>query len=364
MINRFSAILAASIFGFSGVSFATSAAAQTCGGTYTVKSGDSLSAIADAQYKDVGKWSAIHQANIATIGPRPERIFVGMELNLTCIDGLPVGLEGGIDIQNVTSVSAPLVVPLGNPGNRDKVNLLTGDDYAPFTGRDLPNGGLFTELVKAAMTDVNPEKGWGVNWVNDWSAHFEPLLSNAFLDMSFPWIRPDCDTQPDTYRCVNLVFSEPMFEMLVLIFTNTSDPMQFTRDQDVYGKTLCRPDGYATFFFDKDGRNWLKEEKITLAQPGTPNDCFEMLAEGEVDGVVMNEFTGRQKIKELNLEGIVDVAAGIPINIDSLHVVAHKDHPEAIEMISMVNDGLEGIRESGDYQRIVDEHMTRIWASF
>ncbi|MEM1372941.1 MAG: transporter substrate-binding domain-containing protein [Pseudomonadota bacterium] len=364
MLDRLPAVVAASFICLTGAGVATEAEAQGCGGTYTVKRGDSLSAIADAQYKDVGKWSAIYQSNVSAIGENPERIAVGMTLNLTCIDGLPVGLEGGVDIENVVAVSAPLQVPLGNPGNRDRINLLTGDDYAPFTDRDLPSGGLFTELVKATMEDVDPEKGWGVNWVNDWSAHFEPLLSNAFLEMSFPWIKPDCENDPATYRCANLVFSEPMFEMLILLFTNTSNPMTFTRDQDVFGKTLCRPEGYATFFFDHNGRNWLREEKITLLQPGTPNDCFEMLAEGEVDGVVMNEFTGRQKISELSLEGVVDVAAGIPINIDGLHIVAHKDHPEAIDLISMVNEGLDGIRESGEYQRIVDEHMTRIWAGF
>ncbi|MEM1302053.1 MAG: transporter substrate-binding domain-containing protein [Pseudomonadota bacterium] len=348
-----------------GMCVGGAAASQTCGGVYEVRAGDSLSLIADALYKDVGKWSAIHQTNIGTIGSDPSRINVGMRLNLTCIDGLPTGLQGGVDVAEVTRAAAmPLVVPLGNAANATKINLLTADDYAPFTDRALPEGGLFTELVQVAMQEAAPDAGFAIHWVNDWSAHFEPLLSNALLDLGFPWIAPDCDSDPTTYRCANLVFSDPMFEMLVLLFTNTSNPMRFESDSDVYGKTLCRPQGYATFFFDHDGRNWLKDERITLEMPATPDDCFEMLAEGTVDGVVMNEFTGRKKIKDLELAGQVDVAAGLPIAIDALHIVAHKSHPEADQLMAMVNTGLETIKENGEYQRVIDEHMTRIWAEF
>ena len=359
--------MAAVVVGMVGLTAPTVTQAQntqSCGGSYVVKRGDSLSVIANVLYRDARKWTAIYQSNIGLIGDDPERIEAGVTLNLACINGLPVGLDGGVNFENAVSVSAPLAVPLGSPGNRDRINLLTGDDYAPFTDRQLPNGGLFTELVEAAMTDANPEKGFGINWVNDWSSHFEPLLSNAFLDMSFPWIRPDCATDPSTYRCANLVFSDPMFEMLVLLFTNEQAPIQFTDDADILGKTLCRPEGYATFFLDHEDRNWLRDGKITLVTPETPSECFEMLAARTVDGVVMNEFTGREKVRELGLQDHIDVAIGLPINIDSLHVVAHKDHPEAAELISIVNEGLAQIRESGEYQRIVDEHMTRIWAAF
>ena len=356
--------MAAVVVGMVGSIAPTVTQAQSCGGSYVVKRGDSLSVIANLLYHDARKWTAIYQSNIGLIGENPERIEAGVTLNLACINGLPVGLDGGVDFENAVAVSAPLTVPLGSPGNRDRINLLTGDDYAPFTDRQLPNGGLFTELVDAAMSGVRPEKSFGINWVNDWSSHFEPLLSNAFLDMSFPWIKPDCGTDPTTYRCANLVFSDPMFEMLVLLFTNEANPVQFTTEDDILGKTICRPEGYATFFFDHRGRNWLRDGKITLVAPEGPAECFEMLAAGTVDGVVMNEFTGREKIRELGLQDQVNVALGHPINIDSLHVVAHKDHPEAEALITLVNEGLAGIRESGEYQRIVDEHMTRIWAAF
>ncbi|HCI08656.1 MAG TPA: hypothetical protein DE314_15085 [Sulfitobacter sp.] len=57
--------------------------AQSCGGTYVVKRGESLSLIADRQYKDVGKWTAIHSSNLALIGENPNALRAGMKLRLS-----------------------------------------------------------------------------------------------------------------------------------------------------------------------------------------------------------------------------------------------------------------------------------------
>ncbi|MEM9436552.1 MAG: transporter substrate-binding domain-containing protein [Pseudomonadota bacterium] len=364
MLNRFTAVVAASFIGVSGATFGTSAEAQTCGGTYTVKRGDSLSLIADELYKDVGRWSSIYQANVSAIGNNPELISVGTKLNLTCINGLPLGLEGGVDVSNVVAVSAPLQVPLGDSSVRNRINLLTADDYKPFTDRSLPGGGMYTEIVQATMEAAAPDQGFAIHWVNDWAAHHEPLLSNALLDLGFPWFKPDCEADPATYRCQNLVFSDPVFEVLSVMFVRSDSGFAYRTDEDMAGRTICRPSGYSTFIFDHQGRNWLRDGIITVDMPGTIDDCFEGVVSGEYDGLVLNEFTGREKIKALGLEGTVDVAGGLPIAIDGLHIIAHKSHPQAVELMALVNEGLEEIKENGEYQKVIDEHMTRIWAAF
>ncbi|WP_342742344.1 hypothetical protein [Roseovarius marisflavi] len=63
-----------------GLGLTGEVAAQTCGGLYAVKRGDSLSLIADSQYKDAGKWTAVHSINIDQIGQNPNDIRVGMTL--------------------------------------------------------------------------------------------------------------------------------------------------------------------------------------------------------------------------------------------------------------------------------------------
>ena len=344
----------------------TAAAQETCGGEYTVGRGDSLSLIADKLYKNAGKWTAIHSNNLSTIGDNPNAIRVGMKLRMNCIDGLPRGLAGGKPIEEVVAraAAAPLVAVPGNAATRQKINILTGSDFAPFTDKGLPNGGVLADVVQHAMEAAAPEQGFAVHWVDDWASHHEPLLSNALLDIGFPWFQPDCAAQPETYRCQNLDFSESMFEVLMLLFVDKDRPMAFNSDADMAGKRLCRPKGYSTFMFDHKGRNWLKDGVIELKVGNTPGDCLDMVVEGQADAAVLNEFLGRQKIKEMGLKDRIVVARGRPISIDGNHMIVHKSHPRGAELLAVFEEGLAKIKEDGTYQRIIDEHMTRIWAEF
>jgi polar amino acid transport system substrate-binding protein len=352
---------------FQAMLFANVAIAETCGGSYDVRPGDSLSGIADRLYRDAGKWTAIQSANADAIGQNPNNIRVGMRLRLRCIDGLPQGLPDGQPLEAAQAsarAAAPLQVAPGNAATRRKINVLTGSDFAPFTDKALPGGGMLAEVVQAAMEAANPEQGFAIHWVDDWASHHEPLLSNALLDIGFPWFIPDCASDPETYRCANLDFSDSMFEVLMLLFVDMERPLSFYQDGDLAGARLCRPSGYSTYIFDQNGRNWLKNGTITLERAGSPSECFRLLTEGKVDGVVLNEFLGRRKIKELELGGTVRVAEGQPISVDGNHMVAHKSHPDGRAFLQVFEEGLAKIKANGTYQRIVDAHMTRVWAEF
>lgn len=355
-------ILAAAAFCASGL-FATTLAAETCGGTHVVQPGESLSSIAAKHYKDAGNWSAIHGANLSIIGPKPNLLQVGAKLSLTCIDGLPRNLAGGVEVTDVRPTSAAIKIIPGNASVRSRINLLTGDDYAPFAAKDAPNGGLITDLVNAAMTAAAPKEGFAIHWVDDWASHFEPLLSNTLLDIGFPWYQPDCTNSPEEYRCQNFNFSDPMFEQLVLVFTDKDRSFVFNTDRDMEGKTLCRPDGYMTFDLNQDGRNWLRDDKITLVQPKATKACFEMLLEGKVDAVVLVEFQGREMMGDMKIQDQIRVLPQ-PIAILGEYVVVHKSHPQGDYMMETINDGLRKIRASGEYQKIVEAHLTQIWAAF
>ncbi|WP_282076753.1 transporter substrate-binding domain-containing protein [Epibacterium ulvae] len=355
--------IAAAALGFSAL-LAQPAAAETCGGVYTVQAGDSLSVIAERLYENVGLWSAIHTRNIDKIGPKPNAIRVGMKLEMACLNGLPVGLPGGRTIAETAPVAAkPVEIVEGDAAIRHRINLLTADDFAPFTGKTLHNGGMMTDILNAAMEQADPEDGFAIHWVDLWTSHEEPLLSNALLDAGFPWYQPDCANNATHQRCRNFLFSDPMFEVLVLMFTPKDRPISFEKDEDLLGKTFCRPQGYERYLFDQDGRNWLREGKVKLIQPLTPTECYEMVLAGEADAVVMNEFTGRAQLKEIGLDAQFDVVPQ-PISIQALHVIIHKSHPEAEQLLTMMNAALRKIRDNGTYQSIVEDHMARIWAGF
>ena len=358
MFKKIMAIAALSI----GLSASASFAA-TCGGNYTVKSGDYLSQIAKDLYGDTDAWSAIYNSNADVIGDTPSLIYEGMVLHLACINGKPEGLEGGTDVSS-TAEAEPITVAPGTAQSRKKISILVADDYKPFMDRSLPNGGMVIDVMQKVMEAADPKEGVGFYWVNDFSAHLEPLLSNALLDVGVPWLRPACETNPDAYRCQNFYFSDPMFEMLILLFTNKDNPITYTQDSDIEGLNLCRPAGYYTHDLDKNGRNWVKDAKITLTRPHTMTDCFNLLMEGKVDAVAANEFTGRAEMKQLGIKDKVVVIDTKPLSIEGLHVLVHKTHPRAKELLDLINGGLRDIKASGEYQKIIDAHLSRIYSDF
>jgi len=347
----------------------SAAAAQSCGGVYTVQGGDTLSQIADTQYKDARKWSVVYGNNIGTIGDDPNALRIGQELTLSCIGGLPVGLSAART--SVTAAAQPAVVNASVPVNTTAQNIgttavrvLTGDDFAPFTDRSLENGGLANEIVEVAFRNSEIGDNFKTYWVNDWSSHLNSLLMDSVLDVGHPWSQPDCDATPDNFRCENYIFSENLFEFLILLFTDKSRPFEFNSDADIVGKTLCRPKGYFVHDLDKNGRNWVRDGKIKMKRPTTVKGCFDLLVAGEVDAVAINEFTGRASVKSLGLTDQVNVVSSRPVSIEGLYVVAHKTHPKGQAYIDTFNAGLAKIRASGDYQKVVDVHMSRIWEDF
>lgn len=337
-------------------------AAQGCGGVYEVQRGENLTTIAERYYGDAGKWSVIHSENLAVIGQDPNALAAGMRLRLSCIDGRPTALDGVADSSVIASFSATGAQP-GEAAPHGRITLMAAPDLAPFTGRDLPNGGLMVDVVNAAMRQAAPVDGYAILWVEGRASHLDPLLSNALLDMGFPWAKPDCDSTPEAYLCTEFLFSDPAFEMLLSLFTSKESPLAYEDERDMHGKTLCRPAGLGTQQLDRPDRRWLKEDHVVLKQPVAVADCFGMLSAGEVDAVVINEFTGRAAIRELELAEKVQIAPR-PLAIEGLHVLVHKSHPQAEAMLDTINEGLRGIREDGTFQQIIDAHLSRVWAEF
>lgn len=370
-------------------SVSTPALAQTCNEEYTVKFGESLSRIANRVYGDLQKWTVVYNVNLSIIGSDPNLIQAGQILRIPCLeetsgdllaestsestseataksnlessdekDSAAAAIE---DKSQVTATEDKKEVRTRAPG--DEIRFLTGNDYAPFTDQSLPDDGLITDIVNTAFRNDPSKVAFEIDWVDDWSVHLSELLPNLDYDLGFPWLRPDCNSTPEEYRCQNFEFSNPAFEMLILLFTHKDRPLQFNSDADIAGAVLCRPKGYYTHDLEKDGRLWLTNNVIELQQPDTIKDCFDSLIDGTVDAVALNEFTGRSAIAEFNLKDEIVALEGKPLSIEGLHVVVHKDHPRSRELIGLFNKNMTALQLSDEYNQIIDKHFTNYWIS-
>ncbi|MFZ7090181.1 LysM peptidoglycan-binding domain-containing protein [Primorskyibacter sp. 2E233] len=348
------------------------AAQETCGGLYTVQRGDSLSVIADKLYKNVGQWSAIYRNNIDKI-PSPDSIRVGQTYRMPCIDGLPTGLKGGtvVDSFAAPKIAARTVSAQAQLAERQRaaqesargvdVRLLAGDDFRPFTNRLQMSSGMITDLVNRAFIADDSTGQHKFYWVNDRSVHLDPMLSEGMVDLAFPWKKPRCEDGDTAAICTDYVYSEPMFEMLVVLFTAKDRPVTFNAEADLAGMRVCSPLGYDAGS-RQGGANYLTKVGARLQQPVSAEACFDRLVKGSADAVAMNEFTGRVVLKDMGLADRVELMLRRPLAIEGLHVVAHKSNPRAEELIAAFNGGLAEMRDSGEYLKVIDTHMSSIWA--
>ena len=355
----------------------TAALAQEACATYKVKVGDNLRYIARAAYGDSDMYRVIYEANVAVIGAKADIIEIGVELAIPCdpraaaaptvAEPPAPAAEPAAEVvaqpatETVTPVAAaadpaPTQAPAVEP-----VSFVTGNGYAPFADEMLPGGGMMTQLVEMAVFRADPGIPYNLTFVNDWEAHIDALLPSGAYDLSFPWLRPDCESTEmlspgDQTRCNDFVFSGPFYEIVDGFFALRDSGLgSVTRYADFEGKRICRPEGFTTGVLDAAG---LSVPTITLVRPVDAADCFQALAAGEVDLVSIDAEVGDAVVVKLGMTAQVEQNPHLTTLL-SLHVIAHKSNPRAVAMIGQLDAGLIEMYESGEWYEIVSTALAQ-----
>jgi polar amino acid transport system substrate-binding protein len=350
----------------------TVAIAQTCGTEYKIKEGETLAQIAARVYGNPSQWTVIFYANQDRLGSNASLLVPGLSIALPCVGGAapqaPAPQQNAATPgQQQSSNAADTPIMISTMVRR--VEFLTADGYAPFTGRSLEGGGMLTDVISSSMNIVKQEaKGrfdFGVSWVNDWSAHLNPLLLTRAFDVGFPWSRPDCDSgtaldATSQFRCRRFFFSDPLYEVTTSLFVRNNSAITTLQSEKIAGASFCLPAGQPAYELDQGGRNWVKDGKITLMRPPSVDECFRLLENSTVEGVVTTEFAGRASLISL---GMVDKVRVLdqPVALTPLHVVISKSHPHARTILYYINTALAKLRDSGEYDMIIARHLDRFW---
>lgn len=302
----------------------SASAEQPEGQTYVVKRGDSLSRIARRFYGNSVLWQPILNANADKIQRGGRLIFPGTRLIIPNLDAAAPEIEA-------------VVVEEGTPA----LSIVTGNDYAPFTDKNLPDGGLFTDLVRTAMGRAGYDAE--VEFL-PWDYALRATQKGTFK-ASFPWY----DT---TDRRENLWYSRPVYEVLIVVYHKTGAPLQFEGIDDLDGLNLCRPAGY----FDDDIREKVEAGQIIRTAPDTPANCFELLVEGDVDVVSLSAMVGNGEIIKLGFDEEVEVA-DTPLAIRPLHIVYPKFDPRSRGTMGKIDRELKLMDEDGTTAAIIEKHL-------
>jgi ABC-type amino acid transport substrate-binding protein len=380
--------------------------AQEACATYTVIAGDNLRYIARSAYGDADLFRVIYSANVDIIGAKADLIEVGARLVIPCdpknptaaapapatskgtdlvagvvdpalqplevVPELPVGTTEAAAAEAATvdvAAASPDAAPASDPsvaGTADAaalvpVRMVTGNGYAPFADETLPGGGMFTQLVEMAIFRADPAIPYNMTFINDWQAHIDALLPSQAYDLSFPWIKPDCAgdsmlSPGDQARCDDFVFSAPFYEIVDGFFVVAGSELASATNYDAFaGKRICRPEGFTAGALEAVG---LGVPTIELLRPTEAADCFEALIAGKVDLVSIDAEVGDSAIATLGLTGRF-VQNPHLMTLQSLHVIAHKSNPRAIEMVVQLDSGLVEMYGSGEWYEIVSSALAQ-----
>lgn len=284
--------------------------------SYVVQRGDTLSKISQEFYDDAYKWPFIYRVNKDRIADH-DTIKIGWELRIPDIEFLEKYHPKGI-------------------------NLVAGNNYAPFTDETLQEGGMITEIVRMTFEAMGYKpkiEYW--NWAYGYKAAKDGIFS-----ATFPYLK-NVERNQDFY------YSQPLFELLIFPFINKDNAFTYEGLESFQGKTLCRPEGYYTH----DIQELIVDESITLIQPKELESCFKKLATGEVDVVPINEFSGQEMVHKLNLQDKVQMLANEVITIETLHVIFSRYTADGRALWYKFNKSISNLKQSGEFQEIVRKHL-------
>jgi len=339
---------------FIGSATPVAAQAAACGSTYTIRSGDSLSKLAASVYGDAAAFQIIFSANADVIGSNPGLIKVGSRIEIPCLDNV------------VASTAAPIAQDVGVerlpfPDTR-QIRVAQGTNWAPFANEDQAQGGMITEIANVALANSANGTPYKIDFINDWGAHLTPLVTDHAYDFSISWFKPNCEVvdrlgEDSQFRCNNFDWTDPLFEQVFAYYTRAGEP-EVTEYSAFFGKTVCRPAGYATFQLEE---NDLKEPNITLVRPTDPAECFTGLVAGDVDVVAIAVDTGEGIMVETGTTDAVRTNEQLA-QVLTIHGVISKNNPQGEAMLAEFNSGLAAIKESGEWFEIVRRHLSEFRA--
>jgi len=346
---------------------------------YTVQPGDTLSHISFKLYQDASQWKEIYEANKERI-QNPRVLGVGWKLIIPNLAARP-GREPAVpktppetarpELEVAKAEPMPPVVPKPGPlasadtgppaveslpaspplvtdGANKVITLVTGREDPPFTGEDLPQQGMLTEVVRTAFESMGydvkfafweREQGWKAAQEGRFAGTFPYLINGEYLTHFF--------------------YSKPLFGLLIRGFVDQKKPFRFEDLRDLSGHVVCRPDGQDLY----DLQPLLVKRLITLKTPKTIGTCFDLLVQGKVDVVSVNEVAGQRVLHEAGLTEGVCMLDKV-VSIDTVHLLFSKRIPQSEELMKQFDQALTHLEANGALQDVHSRHLKHYYDRF
>lgn len=240
-----------------------------------------------------------------------------------------------------------------------------GAPMPPYAGETLPARGMIADLMGRALGHARPGVELRISFVGDRALHLGVLLPDGAYDVGMPWLKPDCDaraTLEDALRrrCEDFLWSAPLQEVVVGYFVRSGSALTGSTDfADLRGQRVCRPAGFARVDLAANGLGTGAAPAVTGRDA---RDCFARLIAGEADVVSLPVGVAEPVLARPSFEGRVAEVSGLA-DILTLHAITARGNARGRRILSELNQGLEVMRENGEWFRVIRRHLAKPAAS-
>lgn len=229
----------------------------------------------------------------------------------------------------------------------------------PLADEQLPEGGLAVALVGASLIRAEPSVGADstVRWIG---GVLDPQAL-ATVDFGLPVDSADCEhpsnlTQSSAVLCDSAVFSDPILQVVLGLFTLSDSAFKFETDDSILGKTICLSHDRDLSPLNGNGRNWAAYKRVSVMRRATLLDCVAAVQAHDADTFVATDLEGTYLLRRLGLTPYF-VMQPRPLATTAVHAVVWREHARGADLINALNQGLKRLKESNAYSAIVQKHL-------
>lgn len=217
-----------------------------------------------------------------------------------------------------------------------------GDEWPPFTDPGDPNQGICFALTEAIFKSMN----YNIEKIFLPPARTQKYVTERRVDAA-------CQFWYNEKRAKVLLYSKPYLFNSVHFFVRDDSCIEYDTLKKLKGLTI----GVIRNYYN--GEDFDKAEYLTKYICNDSEQLLKMLVKGRIDMGVSDKIVAQTVIKRLNLEGKTKMLTK-PLFKAGLHLVVGKDNPDARKIINIFNKGLEKVRKSGEYNRILKSYGVHV----
>lgn len=237
---------------------------------------------------------------------------------------------------------ALLLWALSLPGQAtETIQLVTGE-FAPYTGAQLPNGGVLTELVHTLFTRLGHPVT--VDYL-PWKRGYQETLNGKF-SATFPY-----SFSPEREK--DVLFSAPLRSEPVHFFVRADAPLTYSVLTDLRGARLCIALGFNLFAPIQQALDQGLVELITVREM---DSCIRMIEHRRADATFLTRDAGWRLIDRVGTRAQFKILEK-PVHTVQEFLIVARARPGAAQLIEAFNGELRRFIQNGDYRRLFDKAL-------